>query len=58
MLRPHVEDNFVRAQHGGGDFGCLVVRHFDFARSSQLAYCPLSIPRFSRTQSVSCFKMS
>ena len=52
VLRPHVEDDFVRAEYGGlgvrGKRNALV-GHF---------YCPLSIPRFSRTQAVSCVRMS
>jgi hypothetical protein len=27
VLRSHIEDNFVRAQHGGGNFGRMAVRH-------------------------------
>ena len=63
MLRPHVQNDFVRAQHRGVDaihrrnrFYRVLVAHSLVA--GLRCYCPLSIPRFSRTQSVSCFKMS
>ena len=52
VLRPHVEDDFVRPEHcrlGMRGKRYALVSHF---------YCPLSIPRFSRTQAVSCVKMS
>ena len=53
VLRPHVQDNFVRPEHGvtrhAWQTGC-VRRPF--------VYCPLSMPRFSRTQAVSCVRMS
>ena len=47
VLRAHVEDDFIGAQYGGADGGCL-----------SHDYCPLSIPRFSFTQATSCWRMS
>ena len=58
VLRPHVQDEFVRAQQrllllSGSRDG--VASH---ARLLPARHCPLSMPRFSFTQLVSCSMMS
>src|SRR5246127_3197898 len=55
MLRAHVDDKFVGAEKRVVVLRRVVLQSVSHVRKP---YCPLSIPRFSRTQAVSCRRMS